>query len=127
LQEENGSDSEDTGDEVVAGAAFFVLGLAVPMLFSAMTKGEDLVPSLVVFGAFAACVACGEYYLTLTSGVAFGTGLVMTSLVSFDWWFAGLAVAATLVNIERYAASNRQGLGLDDDNELESMDQNQFT
>jgi len=127
MQAETEQDSGDAGDEVVAGITFFVVGLAVPMLFLGMAQGEDLGSFLVTFGAFAVCIMFGEYYLTLTSGVAFGAGLVMTSLASFDWWFAGLAVAATLVNLGRYAASNPRSFGLDaEEDTLESMDQNHF-
>ena len=125
MQEEVEDDLGDTGDGVVAGATFFMFGLAVPLLFVGMAQGKGPVSSLVIFGAFAVCVVLGEYYLTLTSGVAFGAGLVMTSLVSFDWWFAFLAVASTLLNIERYAASN-QSLGLDEEDALESEDQKHF-
>ena len=124
MYEEIEPDSVSTGDGVVAGATFFIVGLAVPILFSGMTRGVDLASSLVVLGAFAACVVYGEYHLTLTSGVAFGTGLTMTSLASFDWWFAVLAVSATLLNIERWSASKHQGLGMDEEDVLESMDQN---
>jgi len=127
MQEEIEQDLGDPGDEVVAGATFFMVGLAVPMLFLGMAQGEDFISFLVIFVAFAVCIIFGEYYLTLTSGVAFGVGLVMTSLASFDWWFAGLAVAATLLNIGRYAASNSHGLGLDaEEDALESRDQNHF-
>ena len=124
MQEDN---EQDSGGEVVAGATFFMFGLTVPALFLAMAQGAGFISFVVIFGAFAACVVFGEYYLTLTSGVAFGAGLVMTSMVSFDWWFAGLAVAATLVNLGRNAASNHQGLELDSEDALESMDQNDFT
>jgi hypothetical protein len=48
----------------------------------------------------------------------------MTSLASFDWWFAVLAVSATLLSIERWSASKHQGLGMDEEDVLESMDQN---
>jgi hypothetical protein len=98
------------GEDVGAGVTFFVVGLAVPILFFAMAQGEDLLSFFVILGAFAACIIFGEYYMTLTSGVAFGAGLVMVSLASFDWWFAGLAVVATLVNIGRYASTNANGL-----------------
>jgi hypothetical protein len=121
-------DTEQDLDGVVAGVTFFVVGLAVPVLFLGMAQGEPLVSFLVIFGAFAACVVFGEYYLTLTSGVSFGAGLVMASFVSFDWWFAGLAVAATLLNIGRCAVSNPQGLGPGAEGEaLESTDQNHLT
>ena len=123
MQEETELDSGGTGDGVVAGATFFLFGLAMPMLFSGVARGEDVLFTLVVFGAFAVCVVSGEYYLTLTSGVAFGAGLVMTSLVSFDWWFACLAVAATLLNLERHARSDHQP-GLDEGDSLESKDRN---
>jgi hypothetical protein len=127
MQEEIEHDSAGGGDEVVAGATFFIFGLAVPMLFLGMAQGEDFISFLVIFVAFGVCTIFGEYYLTLTSGVAFGTGLVMTSLASFDWWFAGLAVTATLLNIGRYAASNSHGLSPDaEEDGMESMDQNHF-
>ena len=125
MQEDVTQDSEDEGGGVVAGATFFMFGLVVPALFFEMARGADFVSFLAIFGAFAACVVFGEYYMTLTSGVAFGAGLVMTSLLSFDWWFAGLAVAATLVNMGRYAASNHQGL-LDSEDALEPMDQHRL-
>ncbi|HUK79064.1 MAG TPA: hypothetical protein VLU91_00185 [Nitrososphaerales archaeon] len=124
MQEEIEPDSGGTGNGVVAGATFLIVGLAVPILFSGMARGEDFPTSMLILGAFAVCIIYGEYYLTLTSGVAFGTGLTMTSLVSFDWWFAVLAVAATLLNIERRAVSNHQGLGMDEEDGLESMDRN---
>jgi len=99
------------GDGVGAGVTFFVAGMVVPLIFLGMSEGEDFVSFLVIFAGFAACVVFGEYYLTLTSGVAFGAGLVITSLASFDWWFAVVGVAATLVNIWRYAISNTNGIG----------------
>ena len=98
------------GEDVGAGVTFFIAGLAVSILFLAVAQGGDLVSFFVILGAFAACIVFGEYYMTLTSGVAFGVGLVMASLASFDWWCAGLAVVATLVNIGRYASTNANGL-----------------
>ena len=104
---------QDSEDEICAAVVFFFVGLAVPVLFLGMAGGSDFVSFLAVFGVFAACIVFCEYYLTLTSGVAFGVGLVMTSLASFDWWFTGLAIAASLINIGRCAASSPQGLRLD--------------
>jgi hypothetical protein len=107
-------DEGSFGDGVGAGVTFFIAGIVVPLIFLGMSAGEDFVSFLVIFGGFAACVVFGEYYLTLTSGVAFGAGLVMASLASFDWWFAGLGVTATLINIWRYAISNNNGVGAED-------------
>jgi hypothetical protein len=116
------------GNDIVASVTFFIVGLAVPVIFLVMAQGDDLLSFLIIFGGFAACIAFGEYYLTLTSGIAFGAGLIMTSFASFDWWFAGLSIAATLLNLGHYAASNPQGLGLDaEEDALESTEQNHFS
>jgi len=111
-------DAEQDLDGVIAGVTFFFLGLLVPVLFLAMAQGLDTLSFLVIFGGYTACILFGEFYLTLMSGMAFGTGLVMTSLASFDWWFAGLAVAGTVVNIARYATSNPTVLGLEGEEDI---------
>ena len=124
------ADEEDADDDggVWAGVTFFIFGLVVPILFRGMTQGQDMVSFLLIFGGFAACVVFGEFYLTVSSGVAFGAGLVMTSLLGFDWWFASLAVAATILNLARYAQSSQAPLDLDGEGDpLDPQDPNGYT
>ncbi len=104
-------EEEDEGGGVSAGVTLFFVGLAVPVLFNAMTQGQDVISFFVIFTAYAACVVYGEYYLTLISGVSFGAGMIMISFLSFDWWFAALAVSATVFGLARFALSTSPAVG----------------
>jgi hypothetical protein len=113
----SGDTDEDFGDGTSAGVLSLIFGLLVPVLFNALTQGQNTGAFLLVLAGFAACILYGEVNLALPSGVAFGIGMLPTSFMAQDWWLVGLGVAAAATNLAKYALFDSDDIGLE---ELES-------
>lgn len=94
-----------------------LFGLLVQVFFNAFTQGQDAITFLIVFAGFGACIIFREFQLALPSGVAFGIGILVMSFLGQDWWLAGLAITAVIVNLAKYAWWDSNDCGLDEESE----------
>jgi len=109
----NLEDNEGEGAEV----AFFALitGLTIPLFFAVLTQGGDFSVFAIVLVSFAACVFYCELYLSLPSGEALGIGMLVTSVIAQNAWLVGLASAAAILSLSKYALRDSRTEELDAD------------
>lgn len=91
---------EDEGAGIVTLAYFFT-GLSVPVFFRAMAGDAEIGSFIIVFGVLAACVLYGELSVSLSSGLAFGLGMLLMAFAALNGWLVGLGIAAAAVNLAK--------------------------
>jgi hypothetical protein len=93
---------EEEEGGIGSGVLAFFLGLLVPMFAAMLSLGQDDIATLIIVGGFASIILYSEAQLSLSSGVAFGIGLTMTSFAATDWLMVGVSVAAVMVSLARH-------------------------
>lgn len=110
----SGDDDEDVRGGTCAAVSMLIIGLFVQVFFNAMTQGQDAGVFLLVLAGFAAVILYGEVNLSMSSGWAFGIGMLPTSFAAQDWWLVGLGVAAVMVSLAKYALTYSNDIGLEE-------------
>ena len=93
---------------------YFFVGLLVPVFFRAIAGHGEIMSFMIVFGVLAACVLYGELSFSLSSGLAFGLGMLLMAFVALNGWLVGLGIAAVAVNLAKNWQADSGTIELED-------------